>query len=254
MNVQASRIAALQIQGGRQYQEDAFGQADPLDGRDGDCLLVVADGMGGHAGGDVASRLVADTFVEYYPGSEGLPAERLRQCLDAADEAIIAATAENRALGGMGATVVAAAVLQQELHWVSVGDSPMWLFRQGALRRLNEDHSMGAELQKQVAAGEMTEEEAANDYRQNILLSVVMGEGFPMVDLPADPMALEAGDRLLLASDGLLTLRERAIAELLRQMAGDPPKVAAEALIQAVEEAERPHQDNVTVLLYEHAA
>ncbi len=202
----------------------------------------------------MASRTVADAFTEHYSDFSGSPAERLRQCLEAADAAIVAATEENFELGGMGATAVAVVVRQQELFWASVGDSPMWLFRQGALRRLNEDHSMGAELQKLVAAGEMTEEEAANDHRQNILLSVVMGDGFPMLDLPAEPMALEAGDRLLLASDGLLTLRETEIEALLQRMAGDGAAAAAAALLRAVGEADRPHQDNATVLLYDHAA
>lgn len=247
------RIAALQIQGGRDYQEDAFGQVDGIDDRDDCCLLAVADGMGGHVGGDVASRIVVDTFLEIYPRASGIPPERLRSCLDAANVAITAAVADRPELDSMGSTAVVAAISGQELHWVSVGDSPMWIFRGGRLERINADHSMLPVLERMVEEGYMTEEEAARDSRRHMLRSVIIGDDIPHVDLSAEPVILEPDDRLLLASDGVLTLDERRIADILGRTHAATVQDAAEALIQAVEDAGHPRQDNTTVSLYEAA-
>ena len=246
--------AALQSTGKREYQEDSFGL---LDGRDlglddsEHAVLLVADGMGGHVGGAMASGILSKTFVEAYPRSSGPIVERLRQCLDEANDAIASAVDENPALASMGSTLVAAVVSSEGLHWISVGDSPLWLFREGELERLNADHSMASELAELVAEGRMTTEEAAQDPRRNMLNSAVMGYGIEMIDVSEQPVAVEKGDRVVLASDGLLTLSEQEIAEILEKTRDAPLEDSAAALIQAVEEAGRPYQDNTTVLLYE---
>ena len=246
--------AALQSTGKREYQEDSFGL---LDGRDlglddsEHAVLLVADGMGGHVGGAMASGILSKTFVEAYPRSSGPIVDRLRQCLDEANGAIAAAVEENPALARMGSTLVAAVVSSEGLHWISVGDSPLWLFRAGQLERLNADHSMASELAELVAEGRMTAEEAAQDPRRNMLNSAVMGYGIEMIDVSEQPVAVEKGDRVVLASDGLLTLDEQEIAEILEKTRDAPLEDSAAALIQAVEEAGRPYQDNATVLLYE---
>ena len=132
------RFAALQITGKRDYQEDSFGLLDERDlGLDDSehAVLLVADGMGGHVGGAIASDLLCKTFVEVYPkffrshrrSSAGL-------VLTAANGAITAAVDENPALDSMGSTLVAAVVASEGLHWISVGDSPLWLFHEGAIR------------------------------------------------------------------------------------------------------------------------
>ena len=255
MNPLDGDFAALQIEGKRK-QEDSF---RPLDERDLglDCgehvVLLVADGMGGHVGGAIASELLCKTFVEAYPKTSGPIVDRLRDCLAAANKAIADAIAENPALYSMGSTLVAAVVASEGLHWISVGDSPLWLFRKGQLRRLNADHSMASELAELVAEGRMTEEEAAQDPRRNWLNSAVMGGTIEMIDPPgpsAQPVAVEESDRVVLASDGLLTLSKEKIADILEKTRDASLEDSAAALIQAVEEAEHPYQDNVTVLLY----
>ena len=101
-----------------------------------------------------------------------------------------------------------------------------------------------------VAKGDMTEEEAARDPRRHSLRSAVMGDDIHLIDASAQPVAVEQGDRLLLASDGLLTLSEQEIAAILQKTQDAPLEDSAAALIQAVEAAEHPYQDNTTILLY----
>ncbi|MDE2812152.1 MAG: protein phosphatase 2C domain-containing protein [Gemmatimonadota bacterium] len=253
MNAFDGRFAALQITGKRDYQEDSFGLLDERDlGIDDSehAVLLVADGMGGHVGGAIASDLLCKTFVEVYPRSSGPIVDRLRTCLDEANGAIAAAVAENPELDSMGSTLVAAVVASEELHWISVGDSPLWLFHEGQLERLNADHSMTPVLAELVAAGRMTAEDAARHPSRHSLRSVVMGDEIPLIDVSSQPVAMEQGDRVILASDGLLTLDEQEIADILKKTLDAPLEDSAAALIQAVKEAGHPYQDNVTVLLY----
>lgn len=253
MNELGGRFAARQIPGKREYQEDDYGLLDGRDlGLDGSehTMLLVADGMGGHVGGATASGLLSKTFVEAYPQASGPIVDRLRDCLEAANKAIADAIAENPELDSMGSTLVAAVVSSEGLNWISVGDSPLWLFREGQLERLNADHSMAPVLADLVATGRMTEEDAARDSRRHSLRSAVMGDDIHLIDVSSQPVMVEEGDRLLLASDGLMTLSEQEIAEILKKTQDAPLEDSAEALIQAVEAAEQPHQDNTTVLLY----
>ena len=145
MNRLEGRFAARQIPGRREYQEDDYGLIERSNS-DSDEVLVIADGMGGQVGGDTASRTVIKTFIETYSDTTGLISDRLRACLKTANNALASAIDVHPALTGMGTTVVAAVISQRGLEWISVGDSPLWLFREGQLRRLNTDHSMAAVL------------------------------------------------------------------------------------------------------------
>ena len=141
------RRAAGQLLGAREIQEDDFGFIDgaTLEPGGQHPVVVVADGMGGHASGEMASRLAVRAFVEAY-GTEGRPSDRLRAGLDHANRAIDDAVRKNLSLDGMGTTLVAAAVTTDGLEWVSVGDSPLYLYRDGRLKRLfdlTEDAAVG---------------------------------------------------------------------------------------------------------------
>ena len=249
MNQLEGRFAARQIPGGREYQEDDYGLIERGDSGS-DEVLVIADGMGGQVSGDTASRTVVKTFIETYSDTTGLITDRLRACLKAANNALASAIDAHPELDGMGTTAVAAVISQRGLEWISVGDSPLWLFRDGQLRRLNADHSMAAVFADLVAVGRMTEEEAATDPKRHALRSAVMGDDIHLIDVSSQPVALERGDRVVLASDGLLTLADDEIARILQTMQDAPLSEVAEALIQAVEDVAHPNQDNTTVLLY----
>ena len=254
---ESGRCAARQIRGKRSCQEDDYGFVDARalgTDRNEHSLLLVADGMGGHVGGATASGLLRKTFVEAYPRASGPIVHRLQGCLQSANAAMADAVDQNPELAGMGSTLVAAVVSAPGLNWVSVGDSPLWLFRKGALKRLNADHSMAPVLADLVSTGRMTEEEAARDPGRHSLRSAVTGEDIHLVDLSPQPVPVEKGDRLLLASDGLMTLGDREIAGILAETQDAPLEEGAAALIQAVEAADHPRQDNTTLLLYAPAA
>ncbi len=251
MNALEGRFAARQIMGNREAQEDDFGLIEPS-GTDtgGSVVLLLADGMGGHIGGDTASATVVRTFAETYHGTAGPKPDRLKTCLHAANRAIASSIEEDPTLEGMGSTVVAAVVSPEGIDWISVGDSPLWLFRNGELRRLNADHSMAPALEILVDQGHLTAEEAATDPKRHTLRSAVVGGEIHLVDVSSQPVALHEGDRVLLGSDGLFTLGEEVIAGIMEQKGEDSPAQIADDLIQAVEETRAPRQDNTTVLLY----
>lgn len=246
-------VDCLQSMGARANQEDAFGIIPGPDVEPGDDLLMLlADGMGGHAGGEVASALLVKSFADYCIGeaTSPRPRERMRASLDAANAALKARKDEAPDLADMGSTLISAIKLGSRLVWLSVGDSLLYLYRQGRLTRLNADHSVHGELMELVRAGRMTRQEADSHPRRNALRSAVIGEPVSLVDCNA--IALERGDLVLLASDGLDTLDEDRIAAILSEAGEAEARMVCALLLNAVEAAARPRQDNTTVLCYRY--
>ena len=240
-------LACRQWQGARPYQEDSFGTLE-VDVAGPALLTVLADGMGGAAGGAVASRIAVDTFIRAFPDAGGTIEARFRHCLEAATAGLRERETEDRRLRGMGTTVVAALHDGRGVDWLSVGDSPMWLFAGGELHRLNEDHSMAPLLAELVRAGELTADRARRDRRRHMLRSAVMAAAPDLVDCGYRACRLLPGDFLLIASDGLETLAEDEIAERLHAAKGGAGE-AADALMSGLRAAAGPYQDNATFLL-----
>lgn len=249
-------VAGGQIQGARARQEDAY-SIKPLPEQDGaeagGWLLALADGMGGHAGGDVAAATATQAFEEGFTqagrGADAPVEARLDAGLMAANEAVRVKQQSAFSLSDMGATLVAALVIGPVLYWVSVGDSLLWLFRDGELLRLNEDHSMRPLLLELVKAGEMSEEEVLNHPVAHQLRSVVHGRDLPLVDMAAEGYPLAAGDVVLLASDGIETLSTEALTATIQGHADDAGALTR-ALLDGVEAASVPRQDNTTVVAF----
>ena len=246
-------VAGERIQGARGYQEDDFSirLLSGDDDREGEdrLLLVLADGMGGHAGGEVASATVVEGFQAGFDRDAPGIADRFNAGIDTANSAVREKQQADPNLSEMGSTLVAALVVGTTLYWTSVGDSILWLFRNGRLQRLNADHSMRPVLMDLVELGRLTEEEARSDPRIHQLRSVIYGESIPLVDMNADGFGLENGDLVLLASDGLETLSEQAITDLISTGAEDAGQLV-NALLGAVDNAQAPDQDNTTALVY----
>lgn len=222
-----------QHQGARPYQEDSWALKRLADGA---WLAVVADGMGGHAGGAVASKLVVEAFVKTVEGGGSLA-----DGLQAANRAVSAGVVAKPDLTGMGATLVAALLQADEVRWISVGDSPFYLVTAGKLERLNADHSLAPQIDELVARGMLTAEEAAHHPGRHTLREAVMGEPLALID--EGHRKLGAHARLLLCSDGVQSLADDRIAiEAAKPVRG---------LIDAVLAAGRPHQDNITVVKLE---
>ena len=242
------RHAHGQSLGKRERQEDDLGHidGDTLGVAGNHSVVLVADGMGGHAAGEVASRAAVRGFVQAY-GTRGLARDRLQSALDRANAAIAEEVARDGALSGMGTTLVAAAVTEQGLHWISVGDSPLYLFRAGRLERLNEDHSM----RPVIARLSEEDPDAASYYSPNQLLSALMGGHIEKTDAPAAPRSLEVGDIVVVATDGLDTLDETETAGLIAEHRAGGPKAVCNALLLAVEAKDLARQDNTSLFVIE---
>jgi len=239
-------VAGDQIVGGRARQEDALRITELAHG----WLVVVADGMGGHAAGDAASRLAIDAFVARCRtgDDDGEDAHAsLQGALAAANGAIADTVRARPSLAGMGTTLTAALVRGNGVDWISVGDSLLWVLRDGALERLNADHSMKSELAEEVARGALSAEEAAHDPARHTLRSAVMGEPLELIDHGSARLA--AGELVVLATDGIDTLTEVELARLLAQAA---PCTCVELVARCLREIERRRalqQDNTTIVI-----
>jgi protein phosphatase len=239
----AFEYATRASQGARSYQEDAAAVRQDAGG----LTAVLADGMGGHAGGAVASEVASTAFLQAFSTSVGDAGVRLTEALDQANAALAAKAAGNRSLTGMGCTLIGAAFGAGRVEWISVGDSPLLLVREAEILRLNEDHSLAPEIDRLAEMGRISWDAARADPRRHILRSALTGAEIDMTSRPRAPLELDAGDIVLLASDGIHTISEAEIARLVT--AADGPDAAAEALIAAVEAAGDPHQDNTTVVV-----
>lgn len=252
--------------GARSYQEDAValqgamddGSAAPQgDARVSRLTAVLADGMGGHAGGARASTLACTHFLDTFlsSGASGAAAEpggtlaRLSAALDGANAAIQAEVEEHPALAGMGCTLVGAAFTTQGIEWVSVGDSPVFLVRGDEIVVLNEDHSLAPEIDKLAAAGKISWEAALADPRRHFLRSALTGGEIELVDCSMRPLALEAGDIVILSSDGIHTLAQDDIGDIARAHAGEGSGAVAEALLAQVAARQQAYQDNTTLIV-----
>ena len=244
---EAAAIGIAQHQGARPYQEDRAIQLIAGTG------FVLCDGMGGHAGGDVAASLATEHFASAMAEAPDRPVpDRLAAALKAANQALADALDQSDELEGMGATLVGVLIDDGRVWWVSVGDSPLWVIRNGETLRLNENHSLAAIVDAAARRGEISEEQARRDPRRNQLRSAVMGHEIDLVDLPGRPTELEAGDIVLAASDGVETLSDREIGQLVASRAAAGMPQVARDLVEAVIAKEKRRQDNVTVCLYRY--
>ncbi len=251
--------ASRASQGARSYQEDAAAVRAGPDGRDpadashDSCATVLtaalADGMGGHAGGALASETTCRTFLAAYASSSGDVPARLDEALHLANAAIAGCVEENPALNGMGCTLIGATFTPLGIEWISVGDSPLFLVRGGEIVLLNEDHSLAPEIDKLAAAGKISWEAARSDPRRHFLRSALTGTEIDLVDRSRRPLALQPDDVVVLASDGIQTLGHNEILRVVSAYAAEGPDAVAEALLRTVEAARDQYQDNTTVVV-----
>lgn len=219
----------------RQRNEDAYVADYPL--------FAVADGLGGHLGGEVASRVAVDTLTEAAKGDgpdEGIP-DRLRSAIQRANAEVSERASKDQRLTGMGTTITAVIAGHDRVFLGHVGDSRAYLLRDGELRALTEDHSL---VQRMVREGRLTPEQAEIHPQRSVLTRALGIDD----DLEVDQATVEvtAGDRLLLCSDGLTSM---VADELIRKiLAGhDDPQAASQALVEAANGAGG--QDNITTVV-----
>lgn len=249
--VQERDFAARQYRGRRENQEDCYAFADASSPRDeplSSLLLAVGDGLGAHSGGAAASYIAVNSFVRAFQENDIAPTWRLRLALDAANDTLGYLGQRLPMIGTpMGTTLVAALISGHELHWISVGDSPLFLYRQGTLQRLNEDHSLSPLIDQRVRKGDLTAEEAAHHPDRHTLQSALMGQDIHLIDAPADAFELHAGDLVIAASDGLFSLTHSQIEELLAFGRHTTADKIADALLFAIRRVNHERQDNATI-------
>lgn len=238
--------------GERELQEDALATDFPHRGRLG--FAVLADGMGGHAAGEVASKIVVTEIFAELKLQSGLPdaMERsigsiLRAATLSANACIEAHSEANPDTNGMGTTLVAPILFSNRLYWMSVGDSPLYLMRDGKLVQLNEDHSLAPQIDFMVEAGLIDPAVGQNHPDRSCLTSVLSGGTIDKFDCCELPHELKAGDILLVSSDGLQTLSNDQISAILYEHRQASPDHIVDALLTAISDAGDPYQDNVTL-------
>jgi len=242
-------IASDQIDGARDYQEDAYMVNQLGEAENGELcsLLIMADGMGGHAAGNVASNMVVATFNKTFQSRfpTNKVADVLTDSLMRSNDQIRASVKETPALRGMGCTMVSAYLQDSTLYWVSVGDSHLYLLRDRELIKQNADHSYGAYLDMMKEQGMEIDEQAGMS--RNMLMSAMTGEEISSIDVSETPIKVRPGDRIIIASDGLDTLGAGAIIQYSSWSA--TAKECVYALLKAVEDANKINQDNTTLIV-----
>ena len=242
----ATEVAWSQILGERKSQQD---YAAIVSWPNGFRLLLLGDGMGGHIGGDIASRSVLETFRDHFVHSEQADMRlRMIESLDVANKELYQMAKAQPELTGMGTTLIALIYDGSSIQWLSVGDSPMWLVRGGNITRINQNHSMSEILAAKVQSGEMSPEEAARSPLRTQLLEAVMGENINMLDAPDSIIPLQEGDWLILASDGVESCEEKDILKLT-EIQPNSPEIFTLNLLKAVSDVGKPSQDNASVVV-----
>jgi serine/threonine protein phosphatase PrpC len=202
-------------------------------------VYAVADGMGGHRGGQVASQVALETLEELQSKGVGSLAEHVRR----ANRAVWDRSVEDQRLAGMGTTLTAARIDGASVLLAHVGDSRAYLMRNGELRQLTADHTLVARM---VRSGEITEAEADVHPHKNVLTRALGTD--EQVEVDEDSLALADGDRLLLCSDGLTGMLTEDQIQAILQESSDPQN-AAERLVRAANRAGG--IDNISVVVLE---
>ncbi len=204
-------------------------------------LYAVADGMGGHAAGEVASQQAVSTlFKEYYASSSPDIIERMKEAIEAANVEVYAQASSDRAKAGMGTTLVAAVLQGNDLYVANVGDSRAYLVREQNIEQISQDHSW---VNEQVQAGIITDQEAREHLYRNIITRSLGTK--PGVDIDFFQRKVQPGDVLVLCCDGLSN--EAKDDEIARIVSATDPQEAAQALIDLANQRGGP--DNITTIV-----
>ncbi len=209
------------------------------------CLLVVADGMGGAAAGEVASQMALDEVAEAYfdpDEMDQMAPGALRLALERANAVIFRRSTEEIDLSGMGTTCTAVSVLGRNFFVAQIGDSRAYFLRDGEMEQVTVDHSLAEEMRRRSPDGQ-----SARNVPTNVLTRCLGVSPSVEVDLFERMGALRGGDRLLLCSDGLTNMVERA--RICEVGSGQDPAAACQQLV--AEARDGGGLDNITVLIAE---
>lgn len=250
MEIQGLDIGMYSVLGDRPSQQDAAG----YEWSGGMLLTAVCDGMGGMEGGEHASGIGIDTLRELMhsrpPVSPGEAGEWLRNAFAEADArtASLVNTRGERIYAG--STVVAALFSGNLMQWGSVGDSRIYMIRNGRTEALTRMHNYNLRLDEMQRAGEISQEEREREAaRGEALISYLGIGGLPLIDTARAPMELQTGDVILLCSDGLYKTLEEEQIQVIVEESGGNMDIAARRLCQEACRLAVRRQDNTTVVV-----
>lgn len=245
-DVKRIALGSLNNQGARSYQEDSFGfsSIDRGDVEQHGFTAIVADGMGGLSGGAQVSGYVVSAMLEMQKNRDpSVPVSiYLSRALCAVNNSIVSS-----GLTG-GSTAVVVACFPSGVHWCTVGDSRVYLFREKSLTVMNEDSDYMNQLIEQVISGDLTYDEAGEDRKKDSLAQYMGHKGGITPDANAKPLLPKDGDKLLLCTDGVYNaLTSEELSELLTL----PADQAAAAIESGVIAKGYSNQDNFTAVILE---
>ena len=228
----------------RQNNEDAVGKCEPngkKEQAEKGSLFVVADGMGGHRGGEIASKLAVEAVISsYYASNQGDTIESLRESFIKANDIIHQKSIDDVELFGMGTTCTTMVLKQGNAFFAHVGDSRAYVLRNNKLVQLTEDHSLVGEM---VRSGIISNEDAQNHPKRNVITRSLGTQEELATDFPSSPYKLATGDVFLLCSDGLTTMViDQELEDILKS---NTPQQACKALVDLANR--KGGKDNVTV-------
>jgi len=246
-------IDAAVLQGSRKNQQDYIGHIVLEEGR---CIAgVLADGIGGHGNGNYASKIVVETCIRslnqqsrrMVEDPAAIP-EIMKNAVEKANHEIGQKIDAFPQIKGMGATVVIAVVHEETLYWCSVGDSLLFLVRDGKAERMNEVHSLSTSLERLRKIGaSVAQTKSLGDF-SSVLTAALSGGSIDSMDCPDEGHTLKTGDIVMIASDGIETIPD---AKLVDICTGPQPKRPAEICADVVDQILKqsdPKQDNLAIL------
>ena len=245
------RLGTAQILGEREEQQDSFGNTsldDDAIATNGGIMAVVADGIGGHAHGGDASRRAVAAFLEHYQSGQlhdDLP-NALYHALIQANHAVLDFAESQGEVENCGTTLIAMVMLHQSrcLHWIGVGDSRLYLLRNGQLAQFTADANFADHLAKKVARGIASRNDLFAEENPHRLTSFLGLKKLGKIDRSIRPFPLHEGDVAMICTDGIYNALSK---EELSDCLSEEPQTACDRIIQSILEKHHDHQDNATV-------
>ncbi|PRY72132.1 PP2C family protein-serine/threonine phosphatase [Marivita geojedonensis] len=243
--------ATVLDKGCRQQQEDAIASEFCSDSGIG--FVVLADGMGGHTSGEIASEIVVSEvfhkikansdFANLIENSVGDVLVNAAMFANASVSEYIHFRPETQ---GMGSTLLSPVIVKGKLFWLSIGDSPLYLFRRGRLFLLNEIHNLKHQMARLVEKGLIHDDDTEME-NGNCLTSAIIGRDVAKVDVCDTPVQLMDQDIIIAASDGLQFLNDDQISQILLQNQAKEASAIGQELLTGIKDLDDPYQDNFAV-------
>ena len=242
-------LSFAQSQGTRESQQDDFGFLMHEDF----VFLVIADGMGGHHGGQEASGLIVESFLSLVDQEDSLAKLTtidLHTALGKANKSIANYVEQNPDKQGMGATVVCFLKRRSSAQWISVGDSHLYKFSKQKLEKLNADHSMMPMILNLVANKKLSPSDVDIHPLRHTLRSSVVGGIIELVDAPESPLEVEDNDVFVLCTDGVDTLSQQELTNILTDNSAQTSMDICRLVMQNIVSKSHCDQDNTSIAVF----